>query len=79
MLIEEPLAHIWLKEMIGEVRSGKERGKEKISEKENQSHFHCLVEYEIHLSSLISFLSPHFLSFPFLAYLFKPNMPLGFA
>lgn len=40
---------------------GKEEG-EKMSEKENdQSHFHCLVRYEFHLSPIISVLSSHFL------------------
>lgn len=55
----------------------KEREGKKMSEKENESHFHCLIEHEIHLSPLISFPYPPLLSSPLLSlYFFNSNMPL---
>lgn len=50
--------------MIGRERNEKEREGMKMSEKENESHFHCLIEHGILLSPLISFPYPVFLSCP---------------
>ena len=55
--------------MIGRERNEKEREGKKMSEKENESHFHCLIEHGIHLSPLISFPYPAFFSSPLLVFL----------
>ena len=39
--------------MVGEERNENEREREKISKKESQSHFHCLVEQRIYRSPFI--------------------------
>lgn len=55
-------AHVWLEEIVGEEMNLKQRWGKKMRQKNYQFNFFCLVGYRTHVSPLISFPSPHFLS-----------------
>lgn len=60
------------KKIVEDERNKKERGGEKINEKDDQFYFYYLVGYKIYLSLHISFLLSFSLIF---LYFFKLNMP----
>ena len=69
-------AYVWLNEMVGEERDGKEREGEEMSKKGGGSILFSLFGWTRNSSFSILFLSPLLIASPLLSfYFFKPNMP----